>query len=42
MKKVIALTGGGTWGHTFPLLAIKRQLAEDKDLEFHWFGEADS
>lgn len=42
MKKTIALTGGWTGGHTFPLLAIKKHLDSDKNLEFHWFGQEDS
>lgn len=42
MKKNIALTGGGTWGHTFPLLAIKKHLEDDKNLHFYWFGWQDS
>ena len=42
MKKTIALTGGWTGGHTFPLLAIKKHLDNDRNLEFHWFWQEDS
>ncbi len=42
MKKTIALTWGGTWGHTFPLLAIKKHLEADTNLDFHWFWQQDS
>jgi len=42
MKKTIALTGGWTGGHTFPLLAIKKHIDSDADLEFHWFWQQDS
>lgn len=42
MKKIIALTGWWTGGHTFPLLALKKHLESDKNLKFHWFGEQDS
>lgn len=42
MKKNIALTGGSTGGHIFPLAAIKKYLAEDREYNFYWFGEEDS
>ena len=42
MKKTIALTGGSTGWHIFPLLAIKNHLDNDKNIEFRWFWEQDS
>jgi UDP-N-acetylglucosamine--N-acetylmuramyl-(pentapeptide) pyrophosphoryl-undecaprenol N-acetylglucosamine transferase len=42
IKKNIALTGGSTWGHVFPLLAIKKHLDDSKKYNFLWFGEDDS
>ncbi|NDK08569.1 hypothetical protein EOM39_05010 [Candidatus Gracilibacteria bacterium] len=40
--KVIALTGGGTGGHVYPLLSVYNYLKEDKELKFIWVGEQDS
>ncbi|MFA5917867.1 MAG: glycosyltransferase [Candidatus Gracilibacteria bacterium] len=40
--KVIALTGGGTGGHIYPLLSLYNYLKEDKNLSFIWVGEQDS
>ncbi|MGE4444101.1 MAG: glycosyltransferase [Candidatus Altimarinota bacterium] len=39
--KNIALTGGGTGGHIFPLLAIYNYLKNDSSLNFVWFGDED-
>ncbi|MBW7954616.1 UDP-N-acetylglucosamine--N-acetylmuramyl-(pentapeptide) pyrophosphoryl-undecaprenol N-acetylglucosamine transferase [Candidatus Gracilibacteria bacterium] len=39
--KNIALTGGGTGGHIFPLLAIYNYLKKDSNLNFIWFGDED-
>ncbi|NVP17514.1 glycosyltransferase [Candidatus Gracilibacteria bacterium] len=41
-KKVIALTGGSTGGHIFPLLSIYNYFKEEKKYDFFWFGERDS
>nr|MDD3720626.1 glycosyltransferase [Candidatus Gracilibacteria bacterium] len=38
----IALTGGGTGGHIYPLLSLYNYFKEDKDLKFVWIGEFDS
>ncbi|MDD2907672.1 MAG: UDP-N-acetylglucosamine--N-acetylmuramyl-(pentapeptide) pyrophosphoryl-undecaprenol N-acetylglucosamine transferase [Candidatus Gracilibacteria bacterium] len=38
-KKVIALTGGSTGGHIFPLLSIYNYLKEEKKYDFIWVGE---
>ncbi|MDD5769731.1 MAG: glycosyltransferase [Candidatus Gracilibacteria bacterium] len=38
MKK-IALTGGGTGGHIFPLLSIYNYFKDEKKYEFIWFGD---
>ncbi|MDP5039026.1 MAG: glycosyltransferase [Candidatus Gracilibacteria bacterium] len=37
--KNIALTGGGTGGHIFPLLSIYNYLKSDENLNFVWFGD---
>lgn len=42
MKKIIALTGWGTWWHIFPLISIYNFLKEDGIYEFMWVGEEDS
>ncbi|PZM86542.1 hypothetical protein DLH72_00540, partial [Candidatus Gracilibacteria bacterium] len=38
-KTTIALTGGATGGHIFPLLSIYNYLKENENLDFYWFGE---
>ncbi|MDD3120596.1 MAG: UDP-N-acetylglucosamine--N-acetylmuramyl-(pentapeptide) pyrophosphoryl-undecaprenol N-acetylglucosamine transferase [Candidatus Gracilibacteria bacterium] len=38
----IALVGGGTGGHVFPLLALYNYLSKDNDFEFIWIGEKNS
>ncbi|MDD3301990.1 MAG: UDP-N-acetylglucosamine--N-acetylmuramyl-(pentapeptide) pyrophosphoryl-undecaprenol N-acetylglucosamine transferase [Candidatus Gracilibacteria bacterium] len=40
--KVIALTGGGTGGHIYPLLSIYNYLKDDKNFKFIWVGEQGS
>lgn len=37
--KNIALTGGGTGWHIFPLVALYNYLKKDKSLSFVWFGD---
>jgi UDP-N-acetylglucosamine:LPS N-acetylglucosamine transferase len=39
MKKNIALTGGSTGGHIFPLLSIYNFLKDDPEYSFIWVGE---
>jgi len=36
-KKTIALTGGSTGGHVFPLVSLYNYLNEDEDYNFLWF-----
>jgi UDP-N-acetylglucosamine:LPS N-acetylglucosamine transferase len=36
MKKVIALTGGSTGGHVFPLLSVYNFLKDAEKYEFIW------
>ncbi|ATU05279.1 hypothetical protein BKN14_02375 [Candidatus Gracilibacteria bacterium HOT-871] len=38
-KTTIALTGGATGGHIFPLLSAYNFLKEDENLDFVWVGE---
>jgi len=38
-KKTIALTGGSTGGHVFPLLALYNYFNDSEDYNFLWFGE---
>jgi UDP-N-acetylglucosamine--N-acetylmuramyl-(pentapeptide) pyrophosphoryl-undecaprenol N-acetylglucosamine transferase len=38
-KECIALTGGSTWGHVFPLLATYNYLQEEKQYDFIWVWE---
>jgi UDP-N-acetylglucosamine--N-acetylmuramyl-(pentapeptide) pyrophosphoryl-undecaprenol N-acetylglucosamine transferase len=40
MKK-IALTGGGTGWHIFPLISIYNYLKNEKEVEFMWFWDED-
>ncbi|USN58384.1 MAG: UDP-N-acetylglucosamine--N-acetylmuramyl-(pentapeptide) pyrophosphoryl-undecaprenol N-acetylglucosamine transferase [Candidatus Peribacteria bacterium] len=42
MTKKIALTGGGTGGHTFPLLSLYNYLKEEHNYEYIWVGEEGS
>jgi len=42
MKKTIALVGGGTGGHIFPLLWLYNYLKEEKEYNFVWVWEEDS
>jgi UDP-N-acetylglucosamine--N-acetylmuramyl-(pentapeptide) pyrophosphoryl-undecaprenol N-acetylglucosamine transferase len=42
MKKNIALTGGGTGGHIFPLLSVYNFLKDDPEYSFIWVGEEGS
>ncbi|MFK7779564.1 MAG: UDP-N-acetylglucosamine--N-acetylmuramyl-(pentapeptide) pyrophosphoryl-undecaprenol N-acetylglucosamine transferase [Candidatus Gracilibacteria bacterium] len=41
-KKIIALTGGSTGGHIFPLLSIYNYLQEENEYNFIWVGEENS
>lgn len=41
-KKVIALTGGATWWHVFPLLSVFNYFKEEKKYDFIWVWERDS
>ncbi|MDD3646722.1 MAG: UDP-N-acetylglucosamine--N-acetylmuramyl-(pentapeptide) pyrophosphoryl-undecaprenol N-acetylglucosamine transferase [Candidatus Gracilibacteria bacterium] len=41
-KKTIALTGGSTGGHIFPLLSLYNYLKETGDYNFVWVGEEGS
>ncbi len=42
----VALTGGGSGGHTYPLVAVMEAMQEyirqGRDIEFHYFGTRDS
>lgn len=42
MKKTIALTGGGTGWHVFPLLSIYNYFKDDGEYDFIWVGEEES
>ncbi len=42
MKKVIALTGGSTGGHVFPLLSVYNFLKDAEKYEFLWIWEENS
>jgi UDP-N-acetylglucosamine--N-acetylmuramyl-(pentapeptide) pyrophosphoryl-undecaprenol N-acetylglucosamine transferase len=42
MKKVIALTGGSTGGHVFPLLSVYNFLKDAEKYEFIWIWEENS
>jgi UDP-N-acetylglucosamine:LPS N-acetylglucosamine transferase len=35
-KKTIALTGGGTGGHVFPLLSLYKYFKEEDNFNFVW------
>jgi UDP-N-acetylglucosamine--N-acetylmuramyl-(pentapeptide) pyrophosphoryl-undecaprenol N-acetylglucosamine transferase len=39
MKKTIALTWGGSWGHIIPLLSVYNYLKEEDDYNFLWVWE---
>ncbi|QFR38890.1 UDP-N-acetylglucosamine--N-acetylmuramyl-(pentapeptide) pyrophosphoryl-undecaprenol N-acetylglucosamine transferase [Candidatus Gracilibacteria bacterium 28_42_T64] len=41
-KQTIALTGGSTGGHVFPLLSTYNYLNEERKYNFFWVGEEDS
>lgn len=41
-RKTIALTGGATWGHVFPLLSVYNYFKEDDKYNFVWVWEEDS
>ena len=41
-QKKIILTGGGTWGHAFPLVSIHNYLKETRDYDFLWIWERNS
>lgn len=40
-KKTIALTGGWTGGHVFPLLSVYKYFKEENNFNFVWVGEQD-
>jgi UDP-N-acetylglucosamine--N-acetylmuramyl-(pentapeptide) pyrophosphoryl-undecaprenol N-acetylglucosamine transferase len=40
-KKTIALTGGGTGGHVFPLLSLYKYFKEEDNFNFVWVWEQD-
>ncbi|MCP4523943.1 MAG: UDP-N-acetylglucosamine--N-acetylmuramyl-(pentapeptide) pyrophosphoryl-undecaprenol N-acetylglucosamine transferase [Candidatus Gracilibacteria bacterium] len=41
-KETIALTGGGTGGHIFPLASVYNYFQEEKEYNFIWVGEEGS
>ena len=41
-RKTIALTGGATWGHVFPLLSVYNYFKEENKYNFVWVWEEDS
>lgn len=41
-KKIIALTGGSTWWHIFPLLSLYNYFQEENKYNFVWVWEEDS
>ncbi len=37
--RTVVLSGGGTGGHIFPLVSLKKALERSGDFAFAWIGE---